>query len=217
MNADFNAANVLKRNFLRTDMLIEAMERIGAYNRLYQDAQSHDLEDYRTVKAIQDSQLSEIEQACSEHAIISLATVTEVYMRALVIELFARRPEHFLSKSSRHSSDLRKVISSGESVNIEDIEAALKLHGRREYYEFFDSYGIPALTQSDKDFVDYLHIRRNNLVHAPGFETTVLRERMLDAPKPFHENSVRTEAKRLRTKVKKMLYESYERVSMAFA
>lgn len=69
----------LKRNLHRTEMLIEAMAKIKAYNRLYQMEDIHDREYYEMVKAVQDQQLEHIERSCGQHAIISLATAFETY------------------------------------------------------------------------------------------------------------------------------------------
>ena len=75
-----DAIPLLGKNLNRTDMLIEAMTKIKAYNRLYQMEHARD-RDYLVVKGVQDKQLEKIEQSCAEHAIVSLATAFETYYK----------------------------------------------------------------------------------------------------------------------------------------
>ena len=70
-----SAMDMFLRNIGRTNALIEAIDKIKAYNRLYQIQEAAEDPEYaRLVASIQNSQLAWIEQSCAEHAIISLVT-----------------------------------------------------------------------------------------------------------------------------------------------
>ena len=73
-----NALNLFEKNLQRTEMLIRAIEKISAYNRIYQ-AQQTELQHNKVVKSVQDKELVQIEKSCAEHALISLVTAFETY------------------------------------------------------------------------------------------------------------------------------------------
>jgi len=67
-----NALEVVKKNIGRTDALVEAMDKIRAYNRLYQMREVANCPiGMASVTQIQDRQLAWIESSCAEHAIIN--------------------------------------------------------------------------------------------------------------------------------------------------
>lgn len=91
-----NAIEVFQIDISRTNALIEAMDKIKAYNRLYQMRKSVTDPVYGNLVAeIQNQQLAWIELACAEHAIISLATTFETYCKELIQQLLADYPSFF--------------------------------------------------------------------------------------------------------------------------
>ncbi len=61
-----NAIETFQKNIERTDMLITAMEKIGAYNRIYQDKAYEINSEYgRIVTESQNKELIIIEQSCA--------------------------------------------------------------------------------------------------------------------------------------------------------
>jgi hypothetical protein len=68
------------------------------------------------------------------------------------------------------------------------------------------AYSIPFLAEDEKDFVDYLYLRRNNYVHNAGRSDTQLKAKLAKTHIPIKENAITTEAKRLRTRFGKMLH-----------
>ena len=80
-----DAFEVFEINMERTDMLIQAVDKIGGYNFLYQEKADEVSPDYRSiVKSSQDKELLKISNSCFEHAIISIATAFETYLKELV-------------------------------------------------------------------------------------------------------------------------------------
>lgn len=211
MIANTDAIDLLKKNLQRTEMLIAAMEKIKAFNQIYQMRQT-DPDFYKSVKTIQDKERIQIEQSCGEHAIISLVTAFETYYKELVQQLLSQYPKYFVSKHTAYSNRVLDLIRSNETLIYEDIERKLRLKDRFSYYSFFKAYAIPFLLQDEEELIKYLYLRRNNYVHNAGRTDSKLGNKLAKTAPPFQENMVSTEAKRLRTKLKKSLDKSYDRV-----
>lgn len=211
MIAETNAIKLLEKNLQRTEMLIAAMEKIKALNQIYQMNQT-DLECYRIVKTIQGKELVGIEQSCGEHAIISLVTAFETYYKELTQQLLARYPNYFISRLTTYSDKVIGLIQCDEVLIYEDIERRLQLKDRFGYYAFFIAYSIPFLSLKEEKLVEYLYLRRNNYVHNAGRPDKKLGEKLTKTPSPFMEAATSTEAKRLRTELKKTLGKSYDKV-----
>lgn len=207
-----DAIALLEKNLDRTEMLIEAMVKIKAYNRFYQMEITHDPKYYQQVKTIQDRQLTQIEQACGEHAIISMATAFETYYRELVQQLLAEHLGYFSSRRTKYSDGIEKLSRDNELAAYEQIEHELKLVNRFEYYALFKAYSLPFLTNVEKRFVEYIYLQRNIYVHNAGMADSKSRARLAKTPPPFVEQAVSTEAKRLRTRLRKILQKSYDRI-----
>ena len=105
-----NAIEVFKKNILRTESLIVAMEKLKAYNRLYQmNIEKSYPYNAKIDKQIQDKELSNIEKSCGEHAIISLVTAFETYYKELLQQLL-----------SEYSTFLMSIISHDRSAHRAD-------------------------------------------------------------------------------------------------
>jgi hypothetical protein len=208
-----DAIAVLERNLHRTEMLIEAMVKIKAVNRLYQMAQAGDPEYVKVVRKVQDQQLAHIERSCGEHAVISLATAFETYYKELLQQLLYEHPSYFLSRHTGYSGKLNALMEATEPVTHEEIGQVLKLGNRFEYCEFFEAYSIPFLSTDEQKFIQYVYLRRNSYVHSAGKLDKKTREKLAATPPPYDVDAISTEAKRLRTKFSRMLYKSHDRVT----
>lgn len=205
------AKSLLEMNLQRTEMLIAAMDKIKAYNRIYQMNQPN-LQHYDAVRTVQDEQLIQIERSCGEHAIISLVTAFETYYKELMQQLLAEHPDYFTRKSTKYSGTVLDLTESDRMLSYEEIERKLELNNRFAYYRFFKSYSIPFLPKSGEEFIEYLYLRRNNYVHNAGRPDTKLKTKLAKTPSPFGEPGISTEAKKLRTKLTKILSKSYDDV-----
>jgi len=163
-----DAIELLEKNLQRTEMLIEAMEKIKAYNGLYQMSNADACEHNKIVTIVQNQQLMYIQQSCGEHAIISLATAFEIYYKELVQQLFADYPGYFVSRNTKYSDKLNKLIQDHELATYEQIEFELKLRNRFDYYILFKAYSLPFLTLAEKRVVEYIYQQRNLYVHNAG-------------------------------------------------
>jgi len=170
------------------------------------------LDDRKIVKRIQDAEFDRIQQACGEQAIISLATAFETYYRELFQQLLGEFPLYFTSINTKYTSATNELIDSDVESTYEDIETKLNLRNRFDYYELFKAYSIPFLNKEENDFIEYIYTQRNNLVHNAGRLDTKTKTKLQSIPKPFDEERISTEAKRLRTKFGKMIPKVNQRV-----
>lgn len=216
MIEETNAAEVVKKNLGRTESLIEAMEKIRAYNRIYQMKTAETNPDLaEIVTRVQNEQLASIEESCSEHAIISLATAFETYHKELLQQLLFEFPEFFLSRRTRYSEQVRGLIEDRTLNSYDQIEVRLKLSGRLHYYRLFAEYSIPLLTPQEAELIEYIYARRNSLVHNAGKATQRTQRKLETVPAPVDRTYVSTESKRLRTKFKKIIKAVDQRVKKA--
>jgi hypothetical protein len=211
MIAKTNAIELFGKNLARTEMLIVAMEKIKAYNQIYQNKRI-DLDMCKMIKSIQDEELVEIERSCGEHAIISLITAFETYYKELLQELLSEYQEYFVSRQTLYSAKVNELFNDKSLLTYEDIQDRLNLNNRFRYYEFLQTYSITILSGEEKDTVEHLYLRRNNYVHNAGGPDEKLKRKLQKNPSPFPDVVVSTEAKRLRTKLRKILLRSYKRV-----
>ena len=208
-----NAIEVFQQNIGRTKALIEAMDKIKAYNCLYQMREAvTDPQIAKLVTEIQDRQLAWIELSCAEHAIISLATAFETYCKELVQELLASYPDYFLRYKTNDTNQVRKLIESKEKISLEKIEATLKFKNRFDYYRFFESYSIPFLSEKEAELIEYIFIKRNYFVHNAGKPNGKTEVKLQQIPHPVKEEMIRTEAKKLRTKLERVIISLHKRV-----
>lgn len=202
-----DAIDVLNKNIDRTNSLIAAMEKIGAYNRIYQMnvATKINSQFANTVSEVQKEELSRIEKSCSEHAIISLSTAFETYYKELLQQLLFLYPDFFLSCHTKYTDSIRELIEGLEQFSYEHIELKLNLRSRFDYYKFFQAHSISLLEVKEVEFIEYLYVKRNNFVHNAGKTDEKTQRKLKSLPKPVDDSSVTTEVKRLRTKFTKMM------------
>ena len=213
-----NAVEVVKKNLGRTESLIEAMEKIQAYNRIYQMKTAETIPEFvEIVTQVQNKQFASIEESCGEHAIISLATAFETYYKELLQQLLFEVPGFFLSKKTKYSHQIQELIKDGTPNSYEQIEARLKLRNRLHYYQLFAEYSIPFLIPQENEFIEYLYARRNSLVHNAGKVTQQTQRKLAKVPAPVDNARVSTEAKRLRTKFKKIIKAIDQRINKAIS
>jgi hypothetical protein len=137
MILETNSIEVFIKNTQRTEMLILAMDKIKAYNRLYQDkAFSESIEYGKKVEEIQNIQLKKIEQSCSEHAMISLATSFETFCKEFISQLLFEFPQFFQGTRTKYSKKVEELISNKIEFNSDYITVHIGLNNRFDYYKF---------------------------------------------------------------------------------
>jgi hypothetical protein len=209
-----NALQILQQNLQRTESLIEAMEKIQAYNRIYQMKTAEDNADFAAiVTQAQNEQLAKIEQSCAEHAIISLATAFETYYKELLQQLLFEFPEFFASQQTNFTDQITAMIKEKHRIDYEEIEERLKLRNRFDHYQLFSAYSVPLLTPQDVDFIEYIYVKRNRLVHHAGKITKRNQTKLGKIKMPFDVASLKTESKKLRTKFTKIMMQVHQRVT----
>jgi len=201
-----NAIETFQKNIERTDMLITAMEKIGAYNRIYQyKAYEINSEYGRVVTESQNKELIKIEQFCAEHAIISLATAFETYIKELLQQLLYSYPAIFLCHNTKYDSQIRELLTKRKKFDYEQIEEVLKLKNRFDYFDIFKIYSISLLTPEESQFIEYIYIKRNCFVHNAGKIDKKTKLKFRKIPSPIEKTYLTTESKRLRTEMKKLI------------
>ncbi len=126
------AIKVFQKNIARTHALIEAMDKIKAYNYLYQMREWKDSpKQAKVLEEIQGKQLAWIEQSCAEHAIISLTTAFETYCKEFIQELLAGHSDRFMDRIN-NSNQIRDLIESKKKISFDVIKKKLKLNNRFE-------------------------------------------------------------------------------------
>jgi hypothetical protein len=218
MIEETNVAEVIKKNLMRTESLIEAMEKIRAYNRIYQmNASAVNPKFAEAVTQVQNEQLARIEESCGEHAIISLATAFETYYKELLQQLLFDHPEFFLSQQTKYSDLVQQLIEESNLNSYDQIEVRLKLKDRFHYYQFFAEYSISLLNDQEAEFIEYIYARRNSLVHNAGKATQRTQRKLQKVAVPVDNAYVSTESKRLRTKFKKIIKAIDQRIRRAIS
>ncbi len=199
------AIEVFQKNIGRTDALIEAMDKIKAYDCLYQMRESKDNPKMaKMIEKSQDQQLARIEQSCAEHAIISLATAFETYCKELVHELLVEHYDRFISRIN-NSNQVDDSIESKENVSFDIIEKTLNLNNRFDYINFFNNLSVPFLSSKDTDLIEYIYAKRNHYVHNVNRSDKRTKVKLKKIKLPVEEEIIRTEAKRLCAKLKRMI------------
>jgi len=163
------------------------------------------LKSIKNVEEIQLRQFERINQSCGEHAVISLATAFETYYKELIQELLSLVPDFFHSTQTVFSNHIRQLIEDTEERNYEDISEALKLRKRWDYYKFFSVYSIPFLSPEEQQFVESIYAMRNNFVHNAGKPESKNFTKAIHLNSPDADLYVSTEAKKMRTRFKRMI------------
>ena len=194
------------------------MDKIRAYNRLYQMREVANCPiGMASVTQIQDRQLAWIESSCAEHAIISLATAFETYYKAVVQELLFCFPEYFLKQKTNFSECLHALIESNEENSFEQIEEALNLRSRHSYYRFFKAHSIRFLSESEHEFIESVYLKRNSLVHTAGDLHDIAHGISPKNQNRRKEDTLRNQAKIMRTKFRNLITLLHERILDAVA
>jgi len=202
-----NAVEIFHINIDRTNMLIEAVGKIKAYNWLYQQGiaqtEPHFLQ---IVTQVQDTQVEGIGRSCAEHAIISLATVFETYRSELLQELLATKPDYFTNQLTGYTKKINDLLSDAKPYTYEEIEKSLKLRSRERYNQLFQSYNIPFIVNvTEQELIDYVYAWRNHFVHNANRPDTRRDQQLSTIKPPVQEASLVTEAKRLRTGITRLI------------
>ena len=196
-----NAIEIFRRNIGRTGALIEVMDKIKAYNRLYQMRESRENPKMaKIIKGVQGKQLAWIEQSCAEHAIISLATAFETYYKDLFQQLLADHSHIFVDHIS-NSSQIHKLIGSEKKVTFDTVEKKLKLNNRFDYIKLFKKLSIPFLSSKDADLVEYIFAKRKYYVHNANRPDEMITAKLKKIKAPVKEAVIKTEVKKLCTKL----------------
>lgn len=199
-------------NTEKTEMLIAAIDKIKAYNRLHQEKIFG--ENLKMGYIVQESQLNEfvkIEKSCSEHAIISLCTNFEVYYKELVQELLYKFPEIFMNENKGYKEKITEMLSGSKQFNYESIGNMLSLKNRFDYVAFFKKYSIPFLTDDELKIVEHMYVIRNNCVHNAGRSDSQTERRLEKYPVPNVEFYISTKTKMLRTRFNRLIEKSHAR------
>jgi hypothetical protein len=201
-----NSFKVFLENIQRTDMLIEAVDKIKAYNRLYQDRAY--VEEYKygkMVEEIQNAQLVKIGNSCSEHAIISLATTFETFCKELIQQLLSEFPDFFQKRNTKYSKTIEKLTDDKTEYDYEVITKKLNLYSRFDFNTFYKTYGLVFLTVEESNLVEYIYLKRNSFVHNGNRMDSKTKLSLKNSGHPVKEVLIATESKKLRTKIKVLI------------
>ncbi|MCK4825643.1 hypothetical protein KA005_58385, partial [bacterium] len=134
------------------------------------------------------------------------------YYKEFLQQLLSEYPNYFLSRKTMYSRIVNKLIERNESITCEEIEQALKLTNRFDYYTFFKAYSVTFLSVNEEKFIEYIVLQRNSYVHNAGRPDTKTRKKLAAMRPPFDECLISTEAKKLRTKFQRILLKSHDRI-----
>lgn len=206
-----DAFNVFEINLERTNMLIQAIEKINCYNSSYQD-KAYDVSlDYgRVVKTIQDNELVKISTSCIEHAIISIATAFETYLKELIQELLFKNGDHFLKQNTIWKETITALINDAEIYDSELILNRLELNSRIKIVLFLSKHNITLLTQEQENFIKSIYIKRNNFVHNGSVLSEKAKIQIAELKKIASSQYFNQSIKQTRTKFRKMIVKIHE-------
>jgi hypothetical protein len=202
--AEIDVTLITTRMLGRTQALIDAVAAIRAYDFKYLGSEKQP-ELRKATQAVQQDRMNRITASCSEHAVISITTAIEVFLRALVQELLLRYPIVFARCPAPLTGVISALVESADTGDTDDIEKALKLGNRWDCYAFLDAYRVDFFQKEDKDFIEYLYVTRNMYVHRGGIMDARCKERLKEYGNPFREEEPLTIAKRALTRTIKML------------
>ena len=147
-----NAVEVFQVNIGRTNMLLDAVDKIEGYNWLSEQRLAEtEPQLLITMTQVHSTQLEAIGRACAEHAIISLATVFETYCSELLQELLFTNHGYFTSQPRDDVNKILELVNDIKLYTHEEIEKTLALRRIADYYQFFQIYSIPL-------FLSLIHI-----------------------------------------------------------
>jgi hypothetical protein len=205
-----HASEVYESNIRRTNSLINAMDKIKALDRLYQEkTYAENYEMGRIVAQVQNEAFTHLQLSCAQHAIISLATAFETYLKELLQELLFKYGDYFCKTETSYSKKVEELIKSPAKNDYEAIAVALQLRGRYDYIDFFEEYSINLFSAEDKKLFEYIYLYRNCFVHN-GNKIDAKTARKIQALRVVKDEPLPTQSKRLRTKFEKCIPKSYK-------
>lgn len=208
-----SAFKVFEINMERTNILIQAVEKISAYNFLYQEKAYNISPDHRNiVKAVQDKELEKISNSCYEHAIISIATTFETYLKELVQELLFKHGDYFLNRNSKWKERINALINDSEKYDFEIILNRLNLRNRFQTIEFLDTYNLVLLTPDQENLINSIYIKRNNFVHNGSKLSKKAKTQITELNEVDKEKYFDLSIKWTRTKFKRMMIKVHENI-----
>lgn len=211
MIKETNALKIFAENLERTNMLISAMEKISGYDHIYQEGAYRISSEFgQAVKESQNDQLRKIENSCAEHAVISLSTLFETYLKGLLQELLHRYPNYFLQKQTKYSLQVEGLIKDKKINDYEEISETLELTTRFQYIKFLEIYDLDLLGKTERSLVEYIYIYRNCYVHNAGKLDSKTKAKLERVVPPIRESSKTTNSKLLRTKMKRLIPRMHE-------
>ncbi|WP_291125696.1 hypothetical protein [Flavobacterium sp. UBA6031] len=206
-----DALNVFEMNLERTNMLIQAAEKIGGYNYLYQDkAFDVDIAYGKIVRTIQNEELEKISISCFEHAIISIATAFETYLKELIQELLFKNGDYFLKQDTIWKETIKALIKESEIYDCEVILNRLELYNRFKIISFLSKHNISLLTQDQDNFIKAIYIKRNNFVHNGSVLSEKTKLQIIELKKTDTNQYINQSIKHTRTKFRKMILKIHE-------
>ena len=209
-NCAFKAFEI---NLERTNMLIQAVDKIGGYNYQYQD-KAYDInpEYGNIVKSVQDIELEKISISCFEHAIISLATTFETYLKELIQELLFKYSDYFLKHDTKWKEKIKEIINDSEGYDFEFILDKLNLKNRFQIIDFLSKHNVFLLSTDLEKLIKSIYIKRNNFVHSGSKLSEKAKSQIKDLisvdKKTFFDLSI----KQIRTKFKRLMNKTHENV-----
>lgn len=208
-----SAYQVFELNMERTNMLIQAVEKIHAYNYLYQEKAYDTSPEYRNiVKISQDSELEKISTSCHEHALISIATTLETFLNELVQELLYKFKDYFLNQKTIWKDKINEILNDSEDYDLEQILVRLNLNNRFQVLAFFKIHNIIIFTSVQEIFIKTIYIKRNNFVHNGSKlskkASAQIKELNIIAKNEYSDLSIKT----TRTKFKRMMINCYKNI-----
>lgn len=209
-----NAVEVFQVNIGRTNMLLDAVDKIEGYNWLSEQRLAEtEPQLLITMTQVHSTQLEAIGRACAEHAIISLATVFETYCSELLQELLFTNHGYFTSQPRDDVNKILELVNDIKLYTHEEIEKTLALRRIADYYQFFQIYSIPLFKDTrQRELIEYIYAWRNHFVHNANRPDPKRDRKLRTIKPPVSETSVVTEARRLRTRVTKLIPEIDSRV-----
>jgi len=192
-------------NVERTNILITSMEKIKGYNRIYQErSYEQNYKMGQVITEVQNRELVKIEAACAEHAIISMATVYETFLKDLLQEVLYEYGGYFCLKETNYSETITKLVKGPKKNDYQSIGKALGINSRYGYIQFFKAYSIPIETPEEKALYDLIFVYRNSFIHH-GSKMSANTLKKLEAQDIVKEQTLTTRSKRLRTKVERAI------------
>jgi len=117
-----------------------------------------------------------------------------------------------MNVESRYQEKIKDLVTRDEYLDYEYIANYLGLKNRKDFFEFFKEHDITLLTGEEEGMIKHLYTMRNCYVHNAGKIDRKTRERLGEYPSPTDEICITTQAKRLRTRLNKLIVKANKRI-----